>query len=147
MTGMTELEQVVGSRLGPSDWLLVDQARVDLFAEATGDHQWIHVDPERAATGPFGGTVAHGYLTVSLLPVLASPLLPAEGFSSRVNYGSDKVRFPAPLRVGTRVRGWLTPLSVEQTERGVLVRSKAEVEAEGLDRPVCVAEVLALLVP
>ncbi|MDP3714430.1 MAG: MaoC family dehydratase [Mycobacteriales bacterium] len=141
------IQALVGTRLGPSDWLLVDQERVDRFADATDDHQWIHVDVERAATGPFGGTVAHGYLTVSLLPALASPLMPTEGFASRLNYGSDKVRFPAPLRVGTRVRAWSTPVSVDVTDRGVLVKQRVEIEAEGSERPICVAEALALLIP
>ena len=140
-----DIKALVGTKLGPSPWLLVDQERVDRFADATDDHQWIHVDPERAATGPYGRTIAHGYLTVSLLPALASPLTPREGFSAAINYGSDKVRFPVPLPVGTRVRAWATPVAVDDHPRGLMVKQLVEIEAEGIDKPVCVAETLALL--
>ncbi len=103
-TSAPELRAAVGQELGVSDWLEVDQKRIDLFADATGDHQWIHVDPERAAEGPFGSTIAHGYLTLSLLPALVPQILRVEGVRMGVNYGTDKVRFPAPVPVGSRLR-------------------------------------------
>src|SRR5215217_7396768 len=99
-----ELEQLVGEELGASDWHLVDQERVNAFAEVTGDHQWIHVDPERAASGPFGGTIAHGFLTLSMLPQSTFELMHVEDASAAINYGLDKVRFPAPVPVGSRIR-------------------------------------------
>ncbi|MBT2384108.1 MaoC family dehydratase, partial [Streptomyces sp. ISL-11] len=103
-TSPEELRAAVGEELGPGDWLEVDQKRIDLFAEATGDHQWIHVDAERAAAGPFGTTIAHGYLTLSLLAALVPPLMRAEGARMGINYGLNKVRFPAPVPAGSRLR-------------------------------------------
>ncbi|MET7641587.1 MaoC family dehydratase [Streptomyces sp. NPDC005438] len=138
-----ELRAAVGEELGTSDWLGIDQDRVDAFAEATGDHQWIHVDPERAAQGPFGTTIAHGYLTLSLLPLLTPQVLQVEGARMGVNYGCNKVRFPAPLPVGSRVRA--SVLLVEVTEvgeqgEGAQITARVTVEREGFDKPVCVAE-------
>lgn len=141
------LTALIGARRGPSAWLTIEQGRVDAFAEATEDRQWIHIDVERATAGPFGGPIAHGYLSVSLIPFLAGGLLPREGFSSAINYGSNRVRFPQPLPVGTRVRGWSTLLEVAEHPLGFLLTQKVEIEAEGLTKPVCVAETLAVLVP
>ena len=99
-----QLQQAVGEELGTSDWVLIEQARVDLFADATDDHQWIHVEPERAAAGPFGGTIAHGYLTLSLIPYLGSQVFSLETPGAKLNYGVNKVRFPSPVPVGSRIR-------------------------------------------
>ncbi|WP_431781328.1 MaoC family dehydratase [Streptomyces chumphonensis] len=137
---VTELREAVGAELGPSDWLEVDQKRIDLFAEATGDHQWIHVDPEKAAQGPFGTTIAHGYLTLSLLPVLMPQVLRVEGVSMGVNYGVNKVRFPAPVPVDARVRATARIADVSEAGTGVQCTVRVTVEREGGDKPVCVAE-------
>jgi acyl dehydratase len=136
-----ELTGAAGTLLGPGPWLEVDQSRVDLFADATGDHQWIHVDPDRAAQGPFGGTIAHGYLTLSLLPVLMKDLYSVDGVRMGINYGLNKVRFPAPVRVGSKVRLTAEIASVEEIGGGgVQLVLRSTVEADGLDKPVCVAE-------
>ncbi|MCX4662886.1 MaoC family dehydratase [Streptomyces uncialis] len=135
-----ELGAAVGERLGYSDWLEIDQRRVDLFADATGDHQWIHVDPERAAAGPFGTTIAHGYLTLSLLPVLVPQVFQVEGVRMGLNYGTDKVRFPAPVPVGSRLRATAELRKVAEAGGGVQVTAAVTVEREGGDKPVCVAE-------
>jgi acyl dehydratase len=147
MSDLSEkLQPMVGERRGPGEWLLVDQDRVNAFAEATEDRQWIHVDPEAAKNGPFGQTIAHGYLSLSLLPFLAGGLMPmVEGVAGGINYGSNKVRFPTPLPVGKRVRAFSTLTDVAEHPMGVMVTQKVEVEAEGLDKPVCVAETLSLL--
>ncbi|GAA4664719.1 MaoC family dehydratase [Streptomyces chumphonensis] len=137
---VTELREAVGAELGPSDWLEVDQKRIDLFAEATGDHQWIHVDPEKAARGPFGTTIAHGYLTLSLLPVLMPQVLRVEGVSMGVNYGVNKVRFPAPVPVDARVRATARIADVSEADTGMQCTVRVAVEREGGDKPVCVAE-------
>jgi acyl dehydratase len=143
--GIDELSAWVGRHLGYSDWLLVDQAQIDLFAEATGDHQWIHVDPERAAGGPFGATVAHGYLTLSLIPTLVSQVYQVDGVRLRINYGSDKVRFPAPVRAGSRVRAGVELLAVESSGSGTRSTTRVTLEIEGEPKPACVAETLGLL--
>ncbi|MFJ4769592.1 MaoC family dehydratase [Streptomyces uncialis] len=135
-----ELGAAVGERLGYSDWLEIDQRRVDLFADSTGDHQWIHVDPERAAAGPFGTTIAHGYLTLSLLPVLVPQVFRVEGVRMGLNYGTDKVRFPAPVPVGSRLRATAALQKVAEAGGGVQVTAAVTVEREGGDKPVCVAE-------
>ena len=147
MAQPADLQALIGERNGPSEWLEVDQARVNLFADATEDHQWIHVDPERATAGPFGGPIAHGYLSLSLIPHLATGLMPRGDFSAAINYGSNKVRFPTPLPVGKRVRAWATLTDVAEHPLGFMITQKVEVEAEGVDKPVCVAETLALLIP
>ena len=131
----------VGERYGPSRWIDVPQSRIDAFAEVTGDRQWIHVDPERAADGPFGSTVAHGYLTLSLIAGVASELVPATGRVA-VNYGLNRVRFPAPVPTGSRVRVSFEVLALEPVPGGTQVVLAATVEREGGDRPVCVAEVV-----
>lgn len=140
-TSADELSAAVGQELGASDWLEVDQKRIDLFADATGDHQWIHVDAEKAAAGPFGTTIAHGYLTLSLLPSLVPQIMRVEGVRMGVNYGVNKVRFPAPVPVGSRVRARAELAEVtEASDRAVQVVARVTIEREGSDRPVCVAE-------
>ncbi|MGX2998101.1 MaoC family dehydratase [Streptomyces sp. JNUCC 64] len=148
-TSAGELRAAVGTRLGPGEWLEIDQKRVDLFAGATGDHQWIHVDPERAADGPFGTTVAHGYLTLSLLPLLTAGVMRVAGARLGLNYGSDRVRFPAPVPVGSRLRATVEPLGVRDVPpvaggtSGVQVVTLVTVEREGGGKPVCVAETVS----
>jgi acyl dehydratase len=137
---VASLADAVGTVLGPGPWREIDQNRVDLFAEATGDHQWIHVDPERAAHGPFGGTIAHGYLTLSMLPVLMKDLYSVDGVKLGINYGLNKVRFPSPVRVGSKVRLTAEIVSVDQIAGGVQLVLRSTVEADGVDKPVCVAE-------
>ncbi|MEV7321061.1 MaoC family dehydratase [Streptomyces sp. NPDC093970] len=139
-TSPDELRTAVGEQLGHTDWVEIDQKRIDLFAEATGDHQWIHVDPERAAAGPFGTTIAHGYLTLSLLPLFGPQLIEVEGVKMGVNYGTEKVRFPAPVPVGSRLRATATITGVTDVTGGVQVSVAFTVEREGGDKPVCVAE-------
>ena len=138
-----ELTQAVGETLGTSDWLTVEQDRIDRFAEATGDHQWIHVDPEKAAAGPFGTTIAHGYLTLSLLPQFGWQVWGVEGAKMGVNYGLGKVRFPAPVPVGSKVRATGVLTSVDAVAGGVQVVVTMTVEREGSDKPVCVAETMS----
>jgi acyl dehydratase len=137
---MTNLS--AGLEFGPSSWIDVPQEKIDAFAEATGDHQWIHVDPELAAAGPFGTTIAHGYLTLSLLPVMSYEVVPRQEGGMAVNYGLNRVRFPAPVPVGSRVRGSFAVGSVDEFEGGFQVTMLATVEREGGDKPVCVAEVV-----
>ena len=141
-TSPDELKAAVGEQLGYTDWLEVDQKRIDLFAEATGDHQWIHVDPERAASGPFGTTIAHGYLTLSLLPLFGPQLIAVEGVKMGVNYGSNKVRFPAPVPVGSRLRATAAISGVDDVPGGVQVTVTQTFERDGAEKPVCVAEAL-----
>ncbi|MEV4198408.1 MaoC family dehydratase [Micromonospora globbae] len=140
-----ELAGAVGETLGPGPWLPIDQKRVDLFADATDDHQWIHVDPERAAAGPFGGTVAHGYLTLSLLPALVGGLWRVGGVGMGVNYGLNRVRFPAPVRVGSSVRASATLADVSPVDGGVQVVAAVTVESDAGGKPVCVAETVSRL--
>lgn len=130
--------------LGPTSWIDVPQRRIDTFAEATNDPQWIHVDVERAAEGPFGGTIAHGFLTLSLCVPMLYELVPPTG-TTLVNYGVDRVRFPAPVPSGGRVRGRFTVVSVEDDPRGERAKIAATVECEGVEKPVCVAEVVVLI--
>lgn len=142
VTGTHELLALAGADLGLSEAVVVDQATIDLFATATGDHQWIHVDPERAASGPFGTTIAHGYLTLALVPVLLKQVLTIEGFSHGVNYGLNKVRFPSPLPAGSTVRASARVVSVEAIDGGVQPTFSVEVTADGSAKPACVAEVI-----
>jgi acyl dehydratase len=141
-----ELAATQGEHLGYSDWLTIDQKRVDTFADATGDHQWIHVDPDRARSGPFGGTIAHGYLTLSLVPLFVAQVVAVKGLSMKVNYGSNKVRFPAPVPVGNRIRGGVEVVSVETSAEGAQLVLRTTVEIEGQPKPACVAETVTLLV-
>lgn len=140
---LDELRAAVGEELGTSDWLEVDQKRIDLFAEATGDHQWIHVDPEKAATGPFGTTIAHGYLTLSLIPQFTFSLLKVEGVKMGVNYGVNKVRFPSPVPVGSRLRASSRLTEVTEVPGGAQIVTVLTIEREGGEKPVCVAETVA----
>ncbi|MFI1294209.1 MaoC family dehydratase [Streptomyces sp. NPDC020792] len=145
--GIEELQQAVGTHLGYSDWHTVIQHQIDTFAEATGDHQWIHVDPEKAAEGPFGGTIAHGYLTLSLVPMLVWQIYQVDGLTMGVNYGANKVRFPAPVPVDSKVRAGVELLSVTPGAGGHQVTARVTVEREGGDKPVCVVETVSVLVP
>jgi acyl dehydratase len=131
-----------GLELGPSGWRTIDQARIDAFAAATDDPQWIHTDPERAASGPFGTTIAHGYLTLALLVPFAYELLPVEDVELTVNYGLNRVRFPAPVPAGSMVRARFRVEDAEAVTRGTQVTLAATVEREGGDKPVCVAELV-----
>ncbi|MFD0377247.1 MaoC family dehydratase [Streptomyces sp. NPDC127112] len=142
-TSAEELRAAIGEPLGPSGWLEVDQKRIDLFADATGDHQWIHVDPERAAAGPFGTTIAHGYLTLSLLPSLVPQIMRVEGMRMGINYGLGKVRFPATVPVGSRLRATAVITEVTEAGGGAQVAATVTVEREGGEKPVCVAESLS----
>ena len=141
-----EIEAVVGEPLGSTDWLRMGQPTVDGFADLTRDQQWIHVDVERAAASPFGGTIAHGYLTLSLLPSMAAELYSLEAGSARLNYGLDKVRFPAPVPVGSRIRATPTVVGVRAVPAGNQVAVRWVVECDQAERPVCVAETLTLVV-
>ncbi|MNO37832.1 putative enoyl-CoA hydratase 1 [compost metagenome] len=132
-----------GLELGCSEWLTISQSRIDLFAEATGDHQWIHVDPERAANGPFGACIAHGYLTQSLVNLFLPQLLAIDNLAMGVNYGCDRVRFPAPVRVGSRVRGRGQILRAEPVADSVQLVVRVSVEIEGQARPGCVVDTIS----
>ncbi|MFC0451981.1 MULTISPECIES: MaoC family dehydratase [Rhodococcus] len=145
--GIDDVESAVGEHLGHSDWLEITQERVNVFADATGDHQWIHVDPERAAEGPFGAAIAHGYLTLSLLPKLGADLMRVDGVKLVINYGLNKVRFPQPVKVGAKVRAGGEIVSVEQTKQGAQVVVKYTIEIQGEGKPACVAETVRVLVP
>ena len=144
-TSLEELGDAAGEDLGPSDWLEVTQDRVDAFADATGGHQWIHVDVERAADGPFGGTIAHGYLTLSLIPHFAPQLFEVSTTGAKLNYGVNKVRFPSPLRVGRRIRATARILEVGDVPAGKQMVTRYTIEIEGEPKPACVAETVVLL--
>lgn len=139
-TSVGELRDAVGQEIGPTEWFAIDQQRIDRFAEATGDHQWIHVDPRRAADGPFGTTIAHGYLTLSLIPSFTPQLFRVEGVSMGVNYGVNKVRFPSPVPVGSRLRATARIAEVSEVTGGAQLVSVITVAREGGEKPVCVAE-------
>jgi acyl dehydratase len=140
--GVDGLRSLVGEHVGYSDWVEVTQEQVDRFAEATGDHQWIHVDPERAKDGPFGGTIAHGFLTLSLIPRVLPQLLDVRGFSMGVNYGMDKVRFPSPVPVGSKLRAGAVVEDVQEVGGGVQTTLTITFEVDGADKPACVARFL-----
>jgi acyl dehydratase len=141
-----ELSNLVGTESVGDEWLTIDQGRIDAFAGATGDFQWIHVEPERAASGPFGATVAHGYLTLALLPTLTEGLLEIGGVRMAVNYGLDKVRFLQPVLVGSRLRARSEVMSVDESQQGYRVGMKVTVEIEGSDRPALVADTIVLFI-
>ena len=145
--GIAELEAAVGSHLGYSAWHTVTQEQIDLFAEATGDHQWIHVDPQRAAAGPFGGTIAHGFLTLSLVPMLIGQVYRVEGMSAGLNYGADRLRFPSPVPAGSRVRAGVELTALTPSARGYQVSTRVTIERENDDKPACVVDMLAVVVP
>ena len=140
---LASLQALVGQPLGSSAWVTLDQRRIDLFAEATGDHQWIHVDPVRAAAGPFGTTIAHGFLTLSLLPELAAKAMQVDDVKMGVNYGLNRVRFTAPVPAGSRLRGHLRLKAYEVIEGGAQLTIELSIEREGSTKPVCVAEALS----
>jgi acyl dehydratase len=142
---LSDLRDLVGTELGPTSWLDVTQERIDAFAAATGDPQWIHVDPERAAEGPFGTTIAHGYLSLSLCVPMLYEVLPPEG-TFAVNYGTNRVRFPAPVPSGSRIRARFRFVSTEETALGERAVIEATVECDAAEKPVCVAEIVVLTV-
>jgi acyl dehydratase len=144
---LDELAGLAGEVLGTSDWLEVDQERVDRFADATGDHQWIHVDVERARSGPFGGTIAHGYLTLSLVPHLGAQVFSIETPGAKLNYGVNKVRFPTPVRVGSRIRDRVALGEATDLPTGTQLTFRHTIEIDGQDKPACVAETVVLLLP
>ncbi|WP_298179176.1 MaoC family dehydratase [Saccharomonospora sp.] len=137
----------VGESLGTGEWHTVTQDQINLFADATGDHQWIHVDTEKAAEGPFGAPIAHGYLTLSLIPKLGAEIYRVEGLRMGINYGLNKVRFPQPVTVGSRIRATADLASVTDTAQGKQAVVRWTIEIEGADKPACVAEVVVLMVP
>ena len=142
ITGLEELKQAEGEELGVSAWHEVSQKDIDAFADATGDHQWIHVDPKRAKETPFGGTIAHGYYTLSLAPMLTDEVVKMDGFAFAVNYGLNKVRFPAPVPVGSKVRASAKVAKLEDVPGGAQMTLELTFEREGGEKPVCVAETL-----
>jgi acyl dehydratase len=145
---LAELKTAAGATLGVSDWMEVTQEIIDRYADAVDDHQWIHVDRERASRSPLGATIAHGYLTLSLIPAMIRGLYSVEGVSARLNYGSNRVRFPAPVPSGSRLRSHLKLLTVEDGENGaVRVTFEATVEREGGTKPACIAEIIVLMLP
>ncbi len=143
-----DLLDLVGSELGPTDWVEITQDRIALFAEATGDHQWIHVDVERArAESPFGGPIAHGYLTLSLVNLFLPDLFTVEQFSAGLNIGLEKVRFPSPVPAGARIRGRGEVISAEEVRGGVQIVVRVTVEIDGVDKPACVADTVSRFLP
>jgi len=139
---LIDLQPLVGQEIGTSDWHTIDQQRIDQFAQATGDHQWIHVDPERAAAGPFGTTVAHGFLTLSLMALMYNSAFEVRNSRMGVNYGLNRVRFTAPVPVNSRLRGRFKLLAYEAIEGGAQLTVEVTMEREGSDKPVCVAQSL-----
>ena len=144
--GVAELEMAVGTHLGYSDWHTITQEQINGFAEHTGDNQWIHVDPERAAEGPFGGTIAHGYLTLSLVPKFLWQIYQVEGVKLGVNYGADKLRFPSPVPADSRVRAGVELVSVTPGEGTYRVVTRVKIEREGGDKPACVVDTVSVMV-
>jgi acyl dehydratase len=142
-----DLIAAVGQNLGASDWLEIDQQRINLFADATGDHQWIHVDPERAKTGPFGKCIAHGYLTLSLVNLFLPQIIDVQGISMGVNVGCERIRFPSPVPVGSKVRGVGELLSAEEMKGGIQSVVRVTIEIEGSDRPACVVDTISRYFP
>lgn len=139
---LSEFQAAVGEELGHSEWHEIDQDRINLFAEATGDHQWIHVDPAKAADGPFGTTIAHGFLTLSLIPQLMWETYAVGGVAGAINYGLEKVRFPSPVPVGSRLRSTTTLTSYDEIEGGGQAVTTVTIEADGIAKPVCVAQTI-----
>jgi acyl dehydratase len=146
-TTLEEVAAAAGQELGSSDWVTIDQRRVNQFADATGDHQWIHVDVERARSGPFGGTIAHGYLTLSLIPWLGSQVFTLQTPGAKLNYGVNKARFPNPLMVGKRIRSHVQISEVTDLPSGLQLIVKHTIEIEDEAKPACVAETVVLLLP
>ncbi|MFG2731580.1 MaoC family dehydratase [Streptomyces canus] len=143
--GLGEFEKAVGTLIGHSEWHTITQDDIDRFADVTGDHQWIHIDPDKAAKGPYGTTVAHGYLVLSLVPMLLAEAARVEGLSAAINYGSNKVRYPAPTPVDSQVRGAVELTELKRGPQGAQAVFRVTVERRGGDKPVCVAEVVSVL--
>ncbi|MEW2613572.1 MaoC family dehydratase [Streptomyces sp. NPDC047880] len=143
VNGLDELKKLAGNDLGTSEWIEVTQERIETFADATGDHQWIHVDPERAKDGPFGAPIAHGYLTLSLFIPLFTELLDVQGVTTKVNYGLNKVRFPAPVKAGSRIRLTAKLAEVEEVPGGVQITVEGAIEIEGGTKPAAVLQSLS----
>lgn len=146
INGIDEIESLIGQELGSSAWMTMDQDAINTFADVTGDHQWIHVDEARAAEGPYGATIVHGFFTLSLIPKFSTEVFTIEGVSIRVNYGLNKVRFLQPVVVGSRLRGTISVKDVIRGDKGTQVILEHTIEIDGQDRPACVAEVVTLLV-
>ncbi|MDN5713204.1 MaoC family dehydratase [Brevibacterium sp. BDJS002] len=146
LNGIDEITSLVGTELGSSEWTTIDQTAISTFADVTDDHQWIHIDEERAAEGPYGATIVHGFFTLSLIPKFSSEIFTIEGVSIRVNYGLNKVRFAQPVPVGSRLRGTVSVNEVIPGDKGTQVILKHVIEIEGQERPACIAEVVTLLV-
>ncbi len=146
-TTLDEVAAAANTEIGTSDWLKIDQRRVNQFADATGDHQWIHVDLERAKSGPFGGTIAHGYLTLSLIPWLGSQIFTLQTPGAKLNYGVNKVRFPNPVLVGKRIRSHVAIGEVTDIPKGKQMTVRHTIEIEDEAKPACVAETVVLLLP
>ncbi|AZU02089.1 MaoC family dehydratase [Brevibacterium linens] len=146
INGIDEIESLIGQGFGSSEWMTMDQDAINTFADVTGDHQWIHVDEARAAEGPYGATIVHGFFTLSLIPKFSADVFTIEGVSIRVNYGLNKVRFLQPVVVGSRLRGTISVKDVIRGDKGTQVILEHTIEIEGQDRPACVAEVVTLLV-
>ncbi|MGR6090888.1 MaoC family dehydratase [Brevibacterium sp. CSND-B09] len=146
INGIDEIESLIGQGLGSSEWMTMDQDAINTFADVTGDHQWIHVDEARAAEGPYGATIVHGFFTLSLIPKFSTEVFTIEGVSIRVNYGLNKVRFLQPVVVGSRLRGTISVKDVIRGDKGTQVILEHTIEIDGQDRPACVAEVVTLLV-
>lgn len=144
--GVDEISAALGTHVGYSQWHPIDQERIDRFAQATDDHQWIHVDPARAAVGPFSSTIAHGYLTLSMVPAMVWETVRIEGLTMEVNYGAERLRFPAPVPVGSRVRAGVQLVSLAAAGEGHRLTSRVTVEREGSDKPVCVVDTVSYLV-
>lgn len=142
-----EITQTVGEHLGFSAWTTITQQQIDDFAETTGDRQWIHVDPVRAASGPFGSTIAHGYLTLSLVSMFVDQVVAFDESITRINYGAERTRFPAPVPVGSRLRGGVEVVALDAAAQGHRLRTRITVEIEGQDKPACVTEMVILLLP
>lgn len=145
--GLDALQLAIGTHLGYSDWVRVTQSQIDRFAELSGDRQWIHTDPARAAQGPFGSTIAHGYMALSLVPALSATIYTISGMRMVMNYGSNRVRFPAPLPVDSLIRVGVELRSLEAVSAGYQLVEKVTIERSGSEKPVCVAETVALLIP
>ncbi|MFD5228691.1 MaoC family dehydratase [Streptomyces qaidamensis] len=143
--GLDDLQKAVGTVIGHSEWHTITQNDIDRFADVTGDHQWIHIDPDKAAKGPYGTTVAHGYLVLSLVPMLLSETARTEGLTAAINYGSNKVRYPAPTPVNSQVRGMVELTELRRGPQGAQAVFRVTVERQGGDKPVCVAEVVSVL--
>lgn len=147
LNGIDELRAAANTRIGYSSWHTLTQKRIDAFADATGDHQWIHVEPSRAADGPFGATIAHGHLLTSMIPMLVWEVYTVDGVRMGINYGSNKIRFPSPVPVGSRIRAAVEIKGVDSVPSGVQVVAAVTIERENADKPVCIAEIVSIYVP